>query len=452
LIYDATPLSPAFTINLQQRIPILPTNTALLIAQTEHDFCGTTLNKMIKQRSYYNAGVGKPEEFLGGASQTRRTSILKVALVTNHPPPFRVPIYQRIAETSDIDLHAVFCSRREPNRQWELPAMKFNHVFLKERFVTRGSNFIHNNPDVFAALKRLSPHVIITTGFNPTFLYAFLYAQATGTAHVPMTDGTEESERALSRFHRTMRRLVYTRSRAFIAASHGGLRLYRSYGVETERCFQSCLCIDNDAFESMPALDDRPFDLIFCSRIVPEKNPLFALQVATALAARLHRKVRILFVGVGEQEDEVKAEAARVSPLVDAVFTGHAAQTELPSLYQSARLFLFPTQHDVWGVVANEACAAGLPVIVSPHAGVAGELVLDGENGFICPLDAELWAERAAMLLNSENAYRRAAERSRALVSRYTFDHAANGVVAACRFAAGEHRRARIGHAGSRTG
>jgi glycosyltransferase involved in cell wall biosynthesis len=222
--------------------------------------------------------------------------------------------------------------------------------------------------------------------------------------------------------------------------------------VETERCFQSCLCIDNDAFESMPALDDRPFDLIFCSRIVPEKNPLFALQVATALAARLHRKVRILFVGVGEQEDEVKAEAARVSPLVDAVFTGHAAQTELPSLYQSARLFLFPTQHDVWGVVANEACAAGLPVIVSPHAGVAGELVLDGENGFICPLDAELWAERAAMLLNSENAYRRAAERSRALVSRYTFDHAANGVVAACRFAAGEHRRARIGHAGSRTG
>ena len=39
-----------------------------------------------------------------------------------------------------------------------------------------------------------------------------------------------------------------------------------------------------------------------------------------------------------------------------------------------------------------------LPVIVTPYAGVAGELVLDGENGFIEELDADLWAQRGINL------------------------------------------------------
>ncbi len=378
--------------------------------------------------------------------------MLRIALITNHPPPFRIPIYERIAQTPDIDLQAVFCSAREPNRQWELPPLRFNHVFLKERFVTKGSNFIHNNPDVLPVLKQLSPDVIVTTGFNPTFLYAFGYATVKGISHVPMTDGTDVSEAALSRWHRAMRRLVYARSQAFIAASHGGQRLYQSYGVAPERCFQSCLCTDNNAFVSAGGQPEKRFDLIFCGRMVEEKNPLFALHVAAKLARRTDRRISILFVGSGEQEEEVKAEAARVAPLVDVVFHGHADQHELPALYHSARIFLFPTQRDVWGVVANEACAAGLPVIVSPHAGVAGELVLNGENGFVCEIDIERWVDRAALLLCSEDGLRRFARRSQALVARYTFDHAAAGIIDACRHAIGVPSDARLGTAHRKAG
>jgi glycosyltransferase involved in cell wall biosynthesis len=105
-------------------------------------------------------------------------------------------------------------------------------------------------------------------------------------------------------------------------------------------------------------------------------------------------------------------------------------------LYRSARIFIFPTLWDPWGVVANEACAAGLPILVSPHAGVAGELVLNGENGFICDLDVSLWADRAMLLLTQPDIYRKFSDRSRSLVSKYTFDEASSGIVTACRFAA----------------
>lgn len=111
-------------------------------------------------------------------------------------------------------------------------------------------------------------------------------------------------------------------------------------------------------------------------------------------------------------------------------FQVHATQHELPALYR----------------------AAGLPIIVSPHAGVAGELVVDGENGFICPLERDLWIDRVSLLRSNEALYRRFSRRSAALVSEYTFDRAATGIVDACRHAGGVRHSEKLNEAGRRCG
>jgi glycosyltransferase involved in cell wall biosynthesis len=358
--------------------------------------------------------------------------MLRLALIANTPPPYRVPVFQKLARIPGIDFRVIFCSRREPNRLWDLPPLDFDHVFLKERFVSVGDRYIHNNPDVVFALKKFDPHVVVTDGFNPSHLYGFLYAWVKGLVHIPMTDGTYQSEQALSAVHRAVRRFVFARSHAFVSASIGGDRLYQSYGIPAERCFHSCLCIDNAAFTPRQDDPEKQFDFIFCGRIEPGKSPFFALNVALAVAKKLNRKMRMLFVGSGSQEESVKRAAALQPELLDTEFHGFAAQQELPALYRSARIFLFPTLADVWGVVANEACAAGLPVIVSPEAGVAGELVLDGQNGYVCPLDIDMWAERAITLLNDPQLMDRYSRRSLSLVAQYTFDAAAIGLADAC--------------------
>ncbi len=340
-----------------------------------------------------------------------------------------------------VEFQAIFCTRREPNRQWELPPLQFPHIFLRERFVSRGSNFIHNNPDVLTALRRLNPDVIVTTGFNPTHLYAFAYAQLRGIPHVPMTDGTDVSEQSLSFRHRWVRKLVYARSKAFVSASLGGRRLYQTYGVPLQHWFQSCLCVDNNAYLRTPEPEHKEFDLIFCGRLVEDKNPLFALQVAAGVGRRLGRRTRILFVGSGEQEGMLRAAADEMAADLDASFHGHAEQNVLPSLYRSASVFLFPTAGDVWGVVANEACAAELPIIVSPNAGVVGELVLDGQNGFVRELELEQWVEATVSVLARPALRQRFAQCSAKLVNRFTFEQAAIGIVDACRHATDERYR-----------
>jgi glycosyltransferase involved in cell wall biosynthesis len=360
---------------------------------------------------------------------------IKIVLVTNGPAPYRIPALNKAAATPGIRLHVIFCCKREPNRGWNLPSIEFDCTYLRERITTVRGRYIHNNPDVLAALRRQAPDVVITDGFNPTHLYAFAYSWLKRLKHVTMTDGTFDSEMALSGVHRAVRRFVYARSHAFVSAAMGGKKLYESYGIAGDRCFRACLCVKNSDFGHEGAHQNAPFDFIFCGRIEPVKAPLFALDVALEAARRLSRKVKILFVGSGSQEQQVRDQAARYSDLLETKFHGFARQDELPALYRSARVFLFPSLTDPWGVVANEACASGLPVLVSPHAGVAGELVLDGENGYVCALDVKLWAERAIVLLTRPDLYHDFSERSRLLVSDFTFDDAARGIVTACRFA-----------------
>ncbi len=352
---------------------------------------------------------------------------LRVAIVTNIPAPYRLPVFEALAADPQIELKVFFCSGREPDREWDLRAARVEQTHLRERFVSFRGRFIHINPDVWGALRTFRPDVVITTGFNPTHLLAYLYALRHGTKHIVMTDGTLDSEAKLSWIHRWVRRRVYAGTQAFIGASNGSLNLYRSYGIDETRLFKSHLCANNAAFLATPAIEKK-YDFIFCGRFVEIKNPLFVLEVAKQVAIRLGRKVSLIFVGSGELETNMRTKAAEISAEVEVNFPGFAKQVELPQLYGAARIFMFPTQWDPWGVVANEACAAGLSVLVTPVAGSAGELVRDGENGFVLPLDIDRWVDAATTLLTDHDLYIRFSKRSRERVKEYTFENAALGM------------------------
>ena len=291
--------------------------------------------------------------------------------------------------------------------------------------------FMHSDFGVWSLLNRLRPDVVITTGFIPTYLFAFAWAIFHRVPHVAMTDGTAQSEKSLSWLHRIVRRIVFSFSSAFVGACEGSRDLYRQYRVPENQIYLSQLCTDNERF-SVPATQ-APVDFIFCGRFMEAKRPLFAMEVAREAAIRLGRRTSIDFVGSGVIETEMRDYAAQISDLVDTRFHGYLTQTELPHRYANARIFLFPTEADVWGVVANEACATGLPVIVTPYAGVAGELVVDGSNGYVRDLDLAAWTEAAVDLLTDEAKYQRFSQSSLALVAEYTFDNAALGLANAIR-------------------
>ena len=210
--------------------------------------------------------------------------------------------------------------------------------------------------------------------------------------------------------------------------------LFASYGVSHKQMYTSQLCADNDFFLSQPERN-RDVDLIFCGRCVPEKHPLFALEVAAELARRLNRQVSMLMVGSGPLDEVLRERAAGLAALVKVEFPGFALQAELPGYYLRAKVSLFPTSTDAWGVVANEACISGVPVIVSPQAGVAHELVRDNETGYVLDMDVVLWAQCAERILTDEVHWQQMSRRCQTVVKTYSFKNAAMGFAAGIRAA-----------------
>jgi len=360
-----------------------------------------------------------------------RDSKLRCVVVTNVPTPYRAPVWQRLSQVPGLELHVVYCAGAHIDASQAGHAHPYATHFLQGKYEAMDKRFHHADWSVWSLLSSLRPDVVVTSGFIPTFLYAFAWAVAHGVPHVPMTDGTDESERGLTWKHRLVRRLVYGLSRAYIGACEGSRRLYLGYGVKADHIHLAPLCTDNQRFATTGD-EARGHDLIFCSRFVQHKNPLFALDVAAEVSQQLGRRVSLRYVGQGPMEAEIRAKALLASDRVDVSFAGYLSQQDLPLEYARAKVFLFPTSFDPWGVVVNEACAAGVPCIVSPHTGVAGELVRDGLNGRVCALnDRPSWVRSCVALLQDESQWQQQSMAARREVARYTFDAAAQGVLSA---------------------
>src|SRR5262249_28614049 len=62
-------------------------------------------------------------------------------------------------------------------------------------------------------------------------------------------------------------------------------------------------------------------------------------------------------------------------------FCGFQAPEALPRYFSNGDVFVLPSRHDGWGVVINQALAAGMPVISTDSVGAALDLVENEKNG-----------------------------------------------------------------------
>lgn len=359
---------------------------------------------------------------------------MRVVIVINIPAPYRIPIFEKLSEYLGNDFLVIFAARSEPNRAWNIKELKFNHLFLNENITEKkdGFNYVHNNIDVIQHLKLYNPDVIITTGFNPTHLYAWLYAKLFRKKHVTMTDGTMTTEKHLSWLHKFIRKIVFSTSHAHIGASKSTIFLYESYHIPRRKIFQSHLCVDNGRFYNNLEFAQRTYDLMFSGNFIDIKRPLFFAEIVQKVSKTV-KNLSVLIIGDGPLKNEFLSKMDTTG--IDYTYPGYIEQKDLPSYYSKTKLFLFTTKHDAWGVVANEALASGTPVLVSPFAGVANDLVIDNYNGYILNDDSDIWAQYIIELLQNSKKWQHLSLNATDSVKQFTFEHAAMGILNACNYA-----------------
>lgn len=132
--------------------------------------------------------------------------------------------------------------------------------------------------------------------------------------------------------------------------------------------------------------------------------------------SQVHQRVKskLLLVGEGPELNAARDLVCSLGLESDVRFLGK--QDEVAALFQTADLFLLPSQKESFGLVALEAMATGIPVIGSAVGGLP-ELVISGENGYLAPVgDTDAMAQYALQLLTHEplRSTFSAASRSRA--------------------------------------
>jgi glycosyltransferase involved in cell wall biosynthesis len=232
---------------------------------------------------------------------------------------------------------------------------------------------------------------------------------------------------------------------AFLAIGNANADLYRAAGVPESRILTAGYCVDNDRFARMSAalagertairrgwsIPDDATCFAFVGKLEPKKNVLHALE-GLRLALERGKAIHALVVGTGEQMQAARAFCAVHA--LPATFAGFLNQTEIPRAYTAADALILPSGFgETWGLVVNEAMAAGLPAIVSDRVGSAHDLVVDGVTGFVFPYgDTAALAARIAHLTEAKElrlAMGRSAQRR--VVSEYSIEHAVEQTLAA---------------------
>jgi len=205
--------------------------------------------------------------------------------------------------------------------------------------------------------------------------------------------------------------------------------------------------VENDRYWGKPE-EPRPvvgrIRVLVVGQLVARKGLrqlLAALQTAPEACASLE----VRFIGDGPLRAELAAAIGRLAPRgLAAEALGHVRWDALPATYAWGDVLLFPTLDDEWGIVVNEAMAAGLPVVGSRYAGAVLELVREGETGWLFdPLDAPAFGAVLRRIASMpRDLFHAMGQRARTAIGSYSYEAAYDRLTGAVQHALAATSRA----------
>lgn len=152
--------------------------------------------------------------------------------------------------------------------------------------------------------------------------------------------------------------------------------------------------------------------VLYVARLVASKRPEEFLAVAEQLVDD-RPDVCFDLVGGGPLEDQLRR---RASTHPSGRIVVHGAVPAVEPFHAAAAAFLSTSEYEGFGLAVADAMAHGVPVVAA-HGGGVGELVVDGETGFLVAVgDAQAAAERVAQLLDDPRLADRLGQAGRARI------------------------------------
>ncbi|MBS0235254.1 MAG: glycosyltransferase family 4 protein [Proteobacteria bacterium] len=256
-------------------------------------------------------------------------------------------------------------------------------------------------------MRKFSPDAVAIPGYSESFaVTALRTCRAIRIPTILMSDTHAGSTRNAV-FRESVKKKLISLYDAALVAGTPQVEYLSGLGFAWERMALGYDVVDNQHFSARSRcpveLHHAPTAARYffcCARFVERKNLALLIEAFTRyLLAVGGEGWDLVIAGDGPLRAALQRRVAATSFAGHIHLIGHKSYEELPLFYQAAGAFVLPSLADEWGLVVNEAMAAGLPVIVSKHAGCSRDLVEYGLNGFTFdPTSADELAARMRLI------------------------------------------------------
>lgn len=319
----------------------------------------------------------------------------KVALVTVAPTPYYTPILNAVA--SRVRLHVIYVDRGRASGKgrslwsdfddpWGQKP-EFDHTFMPSLQIRLGRADFQTQVALGSSrlLRRLAPDVLVAHSWGPQMVEPLLWARATGRPTVMWVESTRHSGLLRGRLSTRVRRGIVGLADAYLSNGIEATDFVQWLGASptsvTTSCLPSALA---QRLATMPRAEtavESPTKFLFVGRLVDLKRPL---DLARAfVSSPLLEGSTLTMVGDGPLRNELEAIAAGSARVR---LHGRLEGEALARAYLEADVLVVPSSREVWGLVVNEALAAGLYVIASDGVASTRDL-LDDEVGVVVDAD-----------------------------------------------------------------
>src|SRR2546427_3743126 len=299
----------------------------------------------------------------------------RVAVVTNVPTHYRVPLFAGMARrlaAAGAAFRVYFLSDVPAKREWmRTPSLEFDHEILKSIDLRRDRGRRLMPINLARQLDDFRPTLLLVGGFSP--LVGARIAAYASRREIPFGVWSGEiasRPTARSRVRRIQRKWIV--DRAAFAVSYGWESACYLRSLRTDLP----LVIGRNTTATGPAparpIEPETLELLTVGRAEKGK----ALDVVLAAVSKLAGvSWRLTVIGDGPELEGLMRDA---DPRVR--FIGARTSGEVLDAHSKADIFLFPSRYDIFGLVLVEAMGAGTAVVVSRAVGAVADLAVDRVN------------------------------------------------------------------------
>jgi glycosyltransferase involved in cell wall biosynthesis len=381
----------------------------------------------------------------------------RLAILASHVVQYHAPLYREIAATGKVDLTVLYCARyglepvydptMDTKIEWDVPMLEG----YRFEFMTNLSRSTYRpllgrvNPGIIVRLFRDRYDVILIQDyFYLTSWLALSTAKIAKKKIIFRGEGTLKSNRDSLGNH-----LKHRIIRAFIKAAdlvlyscNGNKKWLEYLGADSYKMALIPCSVDNDFFriqhnlilsgsespKKQLGLDEDVLYVISAARMDPNKK-LVDIVKAVAVLQKNGFPVGLLLVGDGPNRYEIEHLVQELG-LKNVHLPGFVNMSRISAYYAAADVFVLASEYDPSPKALSEALIFSLPAVCTDTIGTAGDLVVDGVNGFLYPVgNLEILVDRLFMILSNRGLREAMGRKSLEISDQWSMKAAAKSVV-----------------------